>query len=360
VAKRGRTSSVVAACALVWSTAHATAVQHQPPQKLSDTGLYRDAAAGTIAAGVRPYSPQYPLWSDGAEKLRWVSLPKGRTIDAKDGDAWRFPVGTRFWKEFSFGGRRVETRYIEKTGKDAWIFATYVWDDEQREATLAPPATGLRNHVEIAPGVRHDIPSVSDCKACHEGVGRDSVLGFGALQLSSDRDPLAPHAEPVPAGALDLDALVKEKRIKDAPSAWRTAPPIIAADNPRARAALGYLHGNCSHCHNDRDPVASVGLSFRAGFAVDARSGQPTLRTAVGVRSKFQIRGVSPDHCLRLAPGDVEHSAVLVRMGSRDGLSQMPPLGSKLVDTAAVELISDWVRDGLPGAEVSKGPTDNP
>jgi hypothetical protein len=112
-----------------------------------------------VAAQVRPYSPQYPLWTDGAEKLRWASLPRGRTIDAKDGEAWRFPVGTRFWKQFSFAGQRVETRYIEKTGKHTWVYATYVWDAHQDEATLVPAATGLKNHVEIAPGVRHDILS---------------------------------------------------------------------------------------------------------------------------------------------------------------------------------------------------------
>ena len=144
VTRWGRTSSVVVASALACSPAHAAGVQHQPPPKLSDTGLYKDAAVRAIAAGVRPYSPQYPLWADGASKLRWVSLPKGRTIDATDRDAWRFPVGTRFWKEFSFSGQKVETRYIEKTGKDTWIFATYALDDQQREATLAPSATGLK------------------------------------------------------------------------------------------------------------------------------------------------------------------------------------------------------------------------
>ena len=44
------------------------------------------------------------------------------------------------------------------------------------------------------------------------------------------------------------------------------------------------------------------------------------------------MRGISPDHCLRLAPGDTDHSVVLVRMRSRDGLNQMPPLGSKLLE----------------------------
>jgi hypothetical protein len=325
----------------------AGAGQPWPPQKLSGTGLYRDAATLAIADGIRPFSPQYPLWSDGAAKLRWVSLPKRGSIDATNPDAWRFPVGTRFWKEFSFAGRKVETRYIEKTGKETWLFAAYVWSEDQREATLAPAATGLKNHVEIAPGVQHNIPSVADCRACHDGVGRDAVLGFGALQLSANRDPLAPHAEPAPAGGLDLDALLKEKRIKNAPASWRTAPPVITAGSPRARAILGYLHGNCSNCHNDQDPVSSVGLSLRASLTASSGVDQPTVRTAVGVRSKFQIRDVAPEKSLRLAPGSIEHSAVVVRMRARDGMSQMPPLGSKLADRAALELISDWVREEL-------------
>ena len=91
-----------------------------PPRKLSETGLYQDLATLTVAPEARPFSPQYPLWSDGATKLRWVALPAGSTIDAADPDAWRFPVGTRFWKQFSFGDLRVETRYIEKTGESTW------------------------------------------------------------------------------------------------------------------------------------------------------------------------------------------------------------------------------------------------
>lgn len=330
-----------------WTALAAGAAQPGPPDKLSETGLYRDAATFAIADGIRPFSPQYPLWSDGAAKLRWVSLPRGGSIDAKKPDAWRFPVGTRFWKQFSFGGRRVETRYIEKTAELTWLYAAYVWSEDQREATLAPAARGLKNHIEIAPGVRHDIPSVGDCKACHEGAGRESVLGYGALQLSSVRDPLAPHAEPAPAGGLDLAALLKEKRIKNAPASWRTTPPAIAADSPRARAILGYLHGNCSNCHNDQDPVASVGLSLRASLTATSGGDQPTMRTAVGIRSKFQIRDVLPDHSFRIAPGDIDRSAVVVRMRARDGMTQMPPLGSKVPDHAALKLIADWVREEL-------------
>src|SRR5688572_27295626 len=65
------------------------------PQRLSETGLYRDATDLTVDARNRAFTPQYPLWTDGAAKRRWIRLPEGRTIDAARIDAWEFPVGTR-------------------------------------------------------------------------------------------------------------------------------------------------------------------------------------------------------------------------------------------------------------------------
>src|SRR5512138_3923951 len=94
------------------------------PEHLRDTGLYARGSTEEIAAGVLPFSPQYPLWSDGAEKRRWIRLPPGTCIDARAPDRWVFPVGTRLWKEFSLG-RRLETRMLERT-RDGWRFATYV------------------------------------------------------------------------------------------------------------------------------------------------------------------------------------------------------------------------------------------
>ena len=40
------------------------------PALLSATGLYQSIAAKTLAPGVLPFTPQFPLWSDGAEKRR--------------------------------------------------------------------------------------------------------------------------------------------------------------------------------------------------------------------------------------------------------------------------------------------------
>src|SRR5690606_15482501 len=136
---------------------------------------------------------QYPLWTDGAAKSRWIRIPRGTRIDARNADAWEFPIGTRVWKEFAFGGRRVETRMLWRSASGEWRYAAYVWNDAQTDAFLAP-ADGVRNAAEIAPGKRHSIPSRNDCRACHENRSTP-VLGFTALQLSDDRDPNAPHTE---------------------------------------------------------------------------------------------------------------------------------------------------------------------
>jgi hypothetical protein len=312
-----------------------------PPALLSQTGLF-SGTPQTPAGGVRRYSPQYPLWSDGATKRRWIRLPHGAVIDATDAEAWVFPPGTRFWKEFSWAGKKVETRYLEKIGPARWLYATYAWNDAQTDATLVP-AEGHKRHVEIAPGVFHDLPSHEDCRACHEGENRDAVLGFDALQLSPDRDPNAPHAEEVESGWLNLAKLMAERRLKGAPTAWLAHPPRAVAGSPTARAALGYLHGNCWGCHNEKDPVSSVGMSLRVSLVATSEAEQPAVRTALGKRSKYQIPGVAPGESRRIAPGNPAASALFFRMRSRHPLRQMPPLGTRIVDQEALALLTRWV-----------------
>src|SRR5262249_29189727 len=178
-------------------------------QRLTETGLYSSDRSETIASGVRQFLPQYPLWSDGLKKRRWIALPPDSSIDATSELAWDFPVGTKFWKEFSFNGRRIETRMLWKTSATTWKAASYVWNDDGTDAVLAP-ADGVPGVAEIAPGKRHSIPSRTDCLACH-GATRTGPLGFNALQLSTDRDPTAIHGEPLAPGMITLADLVKER-----------------------------------------------------------------------------------------------------------------------------------------------------
>ena len=313
------------------------------PARLSETGLFADLAAQTLAPGVLSFSPQYPLWSDGARKRRWIRLPAGAAIDASDPDDWSFPVGTRLWKEFALD-RPIETRMLERTA-DGWTFAAYVWSADGADATLAP-ANGIPRFCDSTPGVPYDVPSVADCRACHLTSGRTPVLGFTALQLSDDRDPLAPHAEPPPPGAVTLSGLLERGLLRGLPARHLGAPPRIRATTPRGRAALGYLAANCGTCHAGGGPLEPLGLELHAPLDDAAYGALPALSTGVGRLGRYRMPGTTHD-APRIAPGAPELSTLLLRMRSRDPAVQMPPLGTHAVDVDALALLEAWVREDL-------------
>lgn len=312
------------------------------PERLSLTGLYVAGSTTAIDPSNLPYTPQYPLWSDGASKRRWLRLPEGERIDASDPERWHFPAGTLFYKEFSHQDagvqRRTETRVLELTSSGA-RYATYVWNADDTEAVLAPER-GMRAARTLADGSRYDVPSRLDCTACHEGQ-RTPVLGFDALQLSPDRDPLAPNRElPLP-GSLDLAELVRRDLIENLPWSLVEAPPRIAASTPVERAAQGYLLGNCAHCHNAEGPLAPLGLDLDQPISGEARAGRLSGLTA---QSKFSAPGV--ERAWRVVPGAPEQSVVALRMRSLSSAARMPPLGTWRVDTEGVSLIERWITEG--------------
>lgn len=306
------------------STATSTATE---TSSLWGTGLY--AKGGTIAEGNHAFVPQYPLWSDGASKRRWIWLPPGSTIEASNPDVWVFPVGTKLWKEFSFAQRRVETRFMERT-PSGWRFATYVWNERQDDATLAS-ARGASTAVTVAPGLTHQIPSEADCRVCH---GSQPVLGFSALQLSVDRDPNAPHREDATHASVDLARLVARGWLRGFSG---TTSPRIAARSATERAALGYLHANCGSCHREGSPLSSLHMVLASSMASSRVS--TVVATTHGVASQVDATRQ------RIAPGRPEASVLFERVSSRVPAVQMPPLGTQVVDEAAVGLLRTWIRE---------------
>ena len=311
------------------------------PERLSQTGLYVAGSTDVIDPRNLPYAPQYPLWTDGATKRRWVQLPEGQRIDASDPDHFVFPVGTRFFKEFSFG-TRTETRSIELTSAGP-RYATYLWNAEGTDAFLVPER-GARGVRELSGGARHDVPSRNDCAVCHEGR-RDVVLGFDALQLSADRDPLAPHREPLPDGAVDLPELVRRDLIENLPWAMLEAPPRLDAHSPVERAARGYLYANCGHCHNGEGPLAPLHLDFDRASLEGADA--PWRPSAFGLdqASKYLLPGASDS--VRVAGGHPEESVLAFRMRASAPAARMPPLGTHRVDAEGVQLIERWIAEDL-------------
>lgn len=309
------------------------------PRRLSETGLYQNSNTHTLSAAVFSYRPRFELWSDGAQKRRWVYLPPDRQIDSSDMDAWHFPQGTKFWKEFVRDGVRVETRLLEKTGPGArdWRAISYVWSADGSDAIATP--TGVQD----ARGTPHDVPAASACMGCHGGT-RSRILGFSAIQLApstTDHD-------------VDLDRLSREQRLTSPPA----FPPTIPGDT-RTQRVLGYLHANCGHCHNQRrpatlghrcfDPEQDFDLSLRTDMLATVFE-TPVYQTVVGEL---------------VLPGQPEDSPLLVRLRRHTIFRpRMPPLATQEVDGVAVAMIRDWI-DALRPSQTGTGssasaPLDTP
>ena len=279
------------------------------PPLLSQTGLYSSTTTRTLAPNVEVFSPAYPLWSDAAGKLRWVSLPAGAQIDTSDMDLWKLPVGTKLWKEFEKQGHVLETRYMVKHGpsESDWLFIAYHWNAEQTDAVAVPEG------VPDADG-SHDIPSTTTCKQCHNAQPM-AALGFSALQLS--------HTGP----GLTLDALSASGRLSAPPAA-----PLTIPGDPTSAQALGYLHGNCGGCHNAWAPHNFGVPETKVVFWQSANQLGALEQTTTYVNLVINTGG----DLTRLQHG-------LNRMKQRDPYLQMPPLGTEVVDTEGVALIETWL-----------------
>ncbi|MCO4747658.1 MAG: hypothetical protein KC912_22875 [Proteobacteria bacterium] len=272
------------------------------PEMLSETGLYREMASRTVAESAIEFEPRFPLWTDGTDKRRWLLLPEGGQVDTSDTVDWRFPVGTRLFKEFARDGQRLETRLIHKN-PEGWAAVSYVWagDDAARQLEPLPDVAGTT----------HDIPGAAQCLACHGGRPTFS-LGFTATQL----DPATREA------LFDAGHL--------------TEPVQTELDVPPTElAGLGVLHGNCSHCHNaDQQATATdcyvppESFDFSLPPDLQAVADAPAVLTA------------------RYLLGGPNGSDVLHRMANRNESERkpsMPPLGTELVDDAGLAAVEAFI-----------------
>src|SRR5208282_263147 len=71
------------------------------PELLSQTGVFTDFASLQPANFLIPYTVNSPLWSDGAVKTRWFTLPINTVIGFAATGEWTFPAGSVFVKNFA-------------------------------------------------------------------------------------------------------------------------------------------------------------------------------------------------------------------------------------------------------------------
>jgi hypothetical protein len=315
------------------------------PATLSATGFFKSIGADgglVLGDGVRPYEPRYKLWSDGADKQRWVYLPPNTKINNSDQDHWVLPVGAKFWKEFALNGKRIETRLIWHVGPgpDDYLYATYHWKPtdagaQPSDAVLVPPDRNVIN----ANGTKHDIPFEEHCHRCHDPL-KEHVLGFSAFQLT-------------PASANDAGISgVTIKTLSDEGSLMVPAPNGFQIPGATAvvRDALGYLHANCGNCHNDTPGVAipAPKMIFKVLVAQTDALQTGAYTTALNVLA------TKPDHMpdpllYRIFGGSTAKSSASYRMALRSGIDgvaqqdQMPPVASDDPDTAGIAIVNAWI-----------------
>lgn len=297
------------------------------PVDLFCAGLYAGNDMSQLADGVMPYKPGVLLWSDGAEKQRWLYLPAGSQIDTSSLDEWKFPAGTKAFKEFRVDGALVETRLMWKRTADTWELGTYIWD-ANGNATLNTASQGT-----ILPN-GYEIPTQKDCDKCHHG-GADQLLGVEAVAL----------ALPTATGAT-LDDLAQRGFLSAPPTPTTIELPDDGTG--KAGAAIGYLHANCGMaCHSSRGLGEETQLLMRLSAnelwptPVSAQMLQTYLATVGQPPTTASVASKFPG-ANRITPGAHDQSVVWLMAHTR-GNYQMPPLVSHQIDDAGTQSIADWI-----------------
>ena len=171
------------------------------PRRLSQTGVFRDLKTLGPAPGLIPYEVNAPLWSDGADKRRWIAVPNdgppyaaGERIGFVRTGEWSFPVGTVFVKHFELDTdetrpgpcRRLETRLLVLAEGGTAYGMTYKWNAAQDDAELLDDDQTETIAIQTAQGRRTQAwyyPSPRNCLTCHNPQA-GYVLGVKTRQLN--------------------------------------------------------------------------------------------------------------------------------------------------------------------------------
>ncbi len=326
------------------------------PALLSQTGVFSDTPGMTPSAGLIPYAPNVPLWSDGALKTRYMSVPNNGGAVTPDEQItfaptgyWTFPSGTVFVKTFQLNTdtsntnilRRLETRLLVRDINGAVYGVTYKWRPDNSDADLLSSSLYEDITITNATGVSTQTwyyPSPSDCLSCHTPVA-NYVLGLNTRQLNGNQTYTA-------TGVTD-----NQLRTLNSLGLFNPAFDEAGITNFEALSALGntnasfqdrvrsYLDANCAQCHQP----GGTGPTF------DARYDTPLTN------QNLINGGLNGSGMAMIVPHDIWRSEIHQRMDTTNATIRMPPLARQLVDSNAVAVLEDWI-NSLPGTPAEAPP----
>jgi uncharacterized repeat protein (TIGR03806 family) len=294
------------------------------PKKLSLTGCVDKANPKNPAPGLIPYDVIAPLWSDAADKHRWFAIPDGSKITVNaDGD-FDFPIGSVLVKEFSLGGKRIETRLMMRDKAGDWNGYSYEWADDESDATLLPAgkskAVGMQTW---------SYPNRIECLSCHtQAAGR--TLGPELRQLNHDYVYAATNRLSNELATLEHIGVL-DKSIGD-PTKLTDKLSDPFGNAPVRDRARSYLHGNCSHCHR---PMG--GGQGPQNFLFTTSDYDANICNVDPTEGDLGVAGAK-----LFAPADPTKSLISLRMKAVDN-NRMPPLGTRVAHTQGIAVIDSWI-----------------
>lgn len=296
----------------------------------------------TPGEGVIPYDVNTPLFSNYAEKSRFVKFPQGTSVAYNDTEAFDFPEGTILIKNFYYpndfrkpekGRKILETRLLVNE-PDGWMAYPYIWNEDQTDAFYDPAGeTRSISYVNrtgkkiTAPYV---IPNKNQCKGCHIKEGVMKPIGTSARQLNRDY-----NYQNGPRNQLEylnsLGILTNLPQSQPRLAVWND--PSTGNLNERARA---YLDANCGHCHSHSGPANTSGLFLDIFETNPAKLGVNKAPVAAG-RGAGNLQ-------FDIVPGEPHNSILIYRMKTNDPAIAMPEIGREQVHQEAVDLLQEWIR----------------
>jgi uncharacterized repeat protein (TIGR03806 family) len=325
------------------------------PRLLSQTGAFKNTPALIPEDALIPYDLIVAFWSDGASKLRWISVPEGQKINFAPTGEWVFPRGTVFVKTFDLAvnemqpdlKRRLETRLLVCDESGGVYGVTYKWRADNSDADLLETNLTEAVSIQTTTGVRTQMwyyPSRQDCLVCHT-ANAGLVLGVKTRQLNRDFT--------YPSGVTDnelrawnhlglFDTNLDEAGLKNFPALANAADPARSLED-RARS---YLDANCAQCHRPHGTVAYF----------DARYDTPLAQqNLIDGRVLIDERIDSPRI---IKPNDIWRSILYMRAHTTETF-KMPPLARNQIDEPGMKLLRQWI-ESLPGPPVLPPPEISP
>ena len=308
------------------------------PATLAAYGFFADLPARTPAPRVMPYRLNTPLFSDYAEKQRYLYVPAGLKARYDAQAVLDLPVGSAFIKTFGYGAgaafRPIETRVLlHRTS--GWVALPYVWNADGSDAVLKRAGTRLPVTFTDPGGATHRIsyavPNQNQCKECHGLSGAVTPIGPTARNLDDGRQ---------------LAALVQATMLDRAPA----GTPLPRWDDARAPLdgrARAYLEVNCAHCHRREGSASNSGL-FLATTEVD-----PVAR-GIGKRPVAAGRGAG-DGSFAIERGHPERSILIHRLASTEPGVAMPELGRATIHAEGLALLRRWIA-AMPESDSQRQP----